>query len=438
MIIKFELPVYSCETTYLKIAYINMVSLSYGLFFLIYSTLPKYGSSNNCPVHCSCGVHATEYIVDCSSSNLHHFPDLSNITAKIRRLVLNDNNIKDIQIRRQKKRQYMWALWLDGNLIESLPGQLLGVMFPSLTTLSAKRNKFVHIGRYFFSDLLNLKILDLKENQITSIDKFAFRNLFKLNHLYLSYNKLGVVLPEWFVDLSSLNNIDLSHNNIKWIPSDLVWPLTLHTIRLSHNKLSLFPPLPNDVRRNEGWIYDVRYNPLFCGCKHPAFDTIPHFPNTCNMQFQCWNGFNSFDPVLCLRNKTLSTKQHSLLASLQTKQLCEPPNNVSVTVEYLRDGNLMIARCAANGFPSPKIQMNSSSGKIFEFLETHKNGGKIVLAKMSITVFSCEAVNYFGRSIKKFDPESTTSTSFVSYQMSNEVSHKTAEIEPKGKLIYLI
>ena len=57
---------------------------------------------------------------------------------------------------------------------------------------------------------------------------------------------------------------------------------------------------------------------------------------------------------------------------------------------------------------------------------------------MSVTVLSCEAVNYFGRSIKMFHPESMSSTSYASYQMSNEVSRITAETEQKGKVIYFI
>ena len=376
--------------------------------------------NNSCPVRCTCDIQATEYIVDCTASNLNHLPDLSKITTEIHRLRLSNNKIKDIQFSRKQKRSHLWALWLDGNIISELSGRLLAETYPYLTLLNIRSNKIVHIGRHFFTGLWNLKTLDLEKNQIKSINRVAFNNLSNLDHLYLSHNRLQEVLPEWFDNLTSLNLLDLSYNNIKRIPSGLIWPVTLHTIRLSNNNLSLFAPLPSTrLIKNERWTYDIRENPLFCGCKQPSLaQTIPNPQGSCKIQFQCHIGltFKSFNPKLCKQNESISSLQHSFLSDLQSQKVCEPPNNMSLTI-HLTDDTLMIAKCVAYGYPSPRVQIASSSGDIANSFEEENHISTIFLGPVPIASWSCEAENLLGRLIKKFDPSSVTSNVYAAQEI---------------------
>ena len=382
------------------------------LFILLNLTNFTNSFDNNCPAKCTCDIQATEYTVDCSDSNLQHLPDLSNITKEIHRLRLRNNKVKDIWISKTQTKYHLWALWLDGNLISELPGRLLAEKYPDLTLLSVNSNKIVQITKHFFINLYNLKTLYLEQNNIESINHRAFSNLSHLNHLYLSHNRLQEVLPEWFGNLTSLNLLDLSYNNINWIPTDLIWPATLHTIRLSNNNLSLFAPLPNTkLIRHERWTYDITDNPLFCGCKQPSLpQKILDPQGCCKIQFQCQIGlkFLSVNPKLCKQNESISTVQHSFLFDLQSQKMCEAPNNMSLTM-HLTDGDLMIAKCVAHGYPSPKIQIVSSSGYIANSFESENSISTIFLGPIPITSWYCEAENLLGRLISRHDPSSGTS-----------------------------
>ena len=399
------------------LTHISFSAMSLWMYRVIYINLASaiFIPFKNCPTKCTCDMQAAEYTVDCSDCNLKHLPDLTNITEEIHRLRLSKNQIRHIRIpKTHKQRKQLWALWLDGNLISDFPGTRISHIYPDITFLNLKGNEIVNVGEHFFSDLYNLKTLYLEENQISVINPFAFSNLANLKHLYLSYNRLTEILPEWLDNLTSLNLLDLSHNKLKWIPSDLIWPVKLHTIRLSHNNISLFPALPSDyVLTNERWSYDICQNKLFCGCSQPPLPTgISEAFDSCNIQFHCEIGltFKSFHPKLCKQNESISIAQHSFLSDLQSQKMCEPPNNVSLTIHFTSD-KLMIAKCVAYGYPSPRIQIVRSSGEVVDGYEEHNGKSKIFFGPVPIDSLSCETENLLGHLKKTFDPDTMTSVS---------------------------
>ena len=400
--------------------------------FFTFSSLHVSAEFNQtkCPVKCKCDLIATEYVTDCTAANLRNFPDLSNITEEIYQLRLSKNKIKTITLSLSKQQMKLWALWLDNNLISVVPGKVLAKYFPAMTLLNLKSNKIIKITNTFFQGFFSLETLYLDKNYIKNITLLAFDPLANLNRLFLSNNKLVEILPEWLNNLNYLTLLDMSYNEINWIPLDINWPVTLSTLRLSHNNISLFPPLLNEtVLQGNRWIYDIRDNPIFCECNALRFTErilSASGIHMCNILFDC-PSFEAVTTEECKQNESISSQQALFLEGLQDLKTCKPPSNVTLTIHTTK-GNMMIAECVAYGYPTPRIRVFSSSGMMVQSVPGYRLDGevsKVLYGPVPIDSLRCETDNYSGRTIRKFDYGTSPTSVVTTNQWIEEDIKKT-------------
>ncbi|KAM3835987.1 extracellular matrix protein 2 [Diretmus argenteus] len=258
------------------------------------------------------GCQISDVTVMCENAKLTHFPvlDLKNLKS----LSLEGNNINSIPeeafngipnlewINLGKNQltstsiaakafrglKLLRRLYLDGNLLESVPSDLP----PTLQELKINENRLRGIHDNSLQDLSSLVILELEGNLLSegNVDPLAFSPLSQLcylrlgrNHfrtipqglpstlleLYLENNLIEEISDTVFNQTSSLNVVSLRHNRLdetRIAPMAWINHRNLESIDLSHNELYLVPSyLPrslvhlvlvgNNIERIPGFVF---------------------------------------------------------------------------------------------------------------------------------------------------------------------------------------
>ncbi|XP_036067993.1 extracellular matrix protein 2 isoform X2 [Oryzias melastigma] len=258
------------------------------------------------------GCDISDVTMTCENARLAHFPPLS--IPELKSLSLEGNNISSIPaqafngipnlewINLRKNRltsagidadafkglKMLRRLYLDGNLLESVPSDL-----PStLQELKINENRLRAVDETSFQDMSSLMILELEGNLLSegNVDPLAFAPLSQLSYLRLGKNHFRTVpqgLPKSLLELhlennlieeisatvfnqtTNLNVVSLRHNKLdetRIAPMAWINLRNLESIDLSHNEFYLVPSfLPtslvhlvlvgNKIERIPGYVF---------------------------------------------------------------------------------------------------------------------------------------------------------------------------------------
>ncbi|XP_030276551.1 extracellular matrix protein 2 isoform X2 [Sparus aurata] len=258
------------------------------------------------------GCDISDVTVTCDNAKLIHFPPLA--IPELKSLSLEGNSISSIpaeafngipnlewinlkknkltsagiDAKAFKRLKMLRRLYLDGNLLETVPSGLP----PTLQELKINENKLRRIHKNSFRDLSSLVILELEANLLSegNVDPLAFSPLIELSYLRLGRNHFRTVpqgLPMSLLELylennlieeisetvfnqtQSLNVVSLRHNRLdetRIAPMAWFSHRNLESIDLSHNQLYLVPSyLPrslvhlvlvgNNIERIPGYVF---------------------------------------------------------------------------------------------------------------------------------------------------------------------------------------
>ncbi|XP_054453144.1 slit homolog 3 protein [Anoplopoma fimbria] len=166
--------------------------------------------SSSCPDVCTC----TDGVVRCSNRGLHSLP----------RGIPKDTT----------------ELYLEGNMLTSVPKELTG--------------------------LRQLSLVDLSNNSISTLAPFTFNNMTQLATLILSYNQIRCIPVHSFDGLKSLRLLTLHGNDLSTIPEGAFNHLT----SLSHLALGANPLYCNcDLRWLSQWVKAGFKEPGIARCTGP-------------------------------------------------------------------------------------------------------------------------------------------------------------------------
>ncbi|XP_056128755.1 extracellular matrix protein 2 [Lampris incognitus] len=258
------------------------------------------------------GCDVTDVTMTCDNAKLNYFPPLA--MQELKSLSLEGNNISSIpaeafngipnlewinlgknkltsariSAKAFRSLRFLGRLYLDGNLLETIPLNLP----PTLQELKINENKLRVIDQKSFTDLGSLVTLELEGNLLSegTVDPLAFSHLRQLSYLRLGQNHFRTVpqgLPNTLLELylennlieeisdavfnqtTNLNVVSLRHNRLdetRIAPLAWINHRNLESIDLSHNELYLVPsylPRPlvhlvlvgNHIERIPGYVF---------------------------------------------------------------------------------------------------------------------------------------------------------------------------------------
>ena len=360
-------------------------------------------SSIKCPSSCFCGGEEKSTFIDCNQRNLVNFPLFKDISADVYQIYLKNNKIQHLT-HEEGVRSKVWIIDISGNNIENMERNQLGRAFPMLSTLDLSRNKIRVLTSDSFIKLDELNNLNLENNIITSIEETVFDNLDKLHTLDLASNYITVLKFRWFKELHSLNTLSLAHNKIKRIVHwNHGWPGSLKYVHLNNNSIVVIPPVPRHVE-----IFNLTFNPLYCGCKSDTFDMENILNKTlCKVSMKCHSGLGMELHGKC-ENKATSEKVYNLWTKLSKKPNCMKP----VIKEFLlgKDGHgTPQITCVASGFPAPDVTLEHNKTKqrltVSGLLERYTTSVTQLAVKPGLYV--CKAINYVDQAEDKIKVSSS-------------------------------
>ena len=132
--------------------------------------------------------------------NDHSFKGLSNLLY----LNLGYNNIYKISLSAFDELDQLKVLWLDHNLLKSLPDDVFFENQESLEQINLESNQLEFVQKFMLADLENLKQIFLQHNNIDFIHPKAFHSNKQLSRLFLHGNKLTSINKEWIMNLDAL------------------------------------------------------------------------------------------------------------------------------------------------------------------------------------------------------------------------------------------
>ncbi|XP_041837228.1 extracellular matrix protein 2 isoform X2 [Melanotaenia boesemani] len=348
------------------------------------------------------GCDISDVIVTCENAKLTHFPPLS--IPELKSLSLEGNSISSIpagafngipnlewinlkknkltsagiDAKAFKDLKMLRRLYLDGNLLETVPSDLP----PTLQELKISENNLRRIDENSFRDLSSLVILEMEGNVLSegNIDPLAFAPLTQLSYLRLGRNHFRTVpqgLPKSLLELylennvieeisetvfnrtSNLNVVSLRHNKLDETRiAPLAWfnHRNLESIDLSHNELYLVPSfLPkslvhlvlvgNNIERIPGYVFAhmdpgleylyLSYNKLdgegiepesFFGAYHSMVEMCLDHNQLVNVPA----GINEMTNLHFLR------LDHNKIRSIPDEGICDPDHSGEHTLVALR------------------------------------------------------------------------------------------------------
>ncbi|XP_026162385.1 extracellular matrix protein 2 isoform X2 [Mastacembelus armatus] len=348
------------------------------------------------------GCDISDVTVTCENAKLIHFPPLA--ISELKSLSLEGNNISTIpaeafngipnlewinlkknkltsagiDIKAFKGLKMLRRLYLDGNLLETVPPDLP----PTLQELKISENRLRGIGKNSLQGLSSLVILELEGNLLSesNVDPLAFTPLMQLSYLrlgrnhfrtipqglpisllelYLENNQIEEISETVFNQTSSLNVVSLRHNRLdetRIAPMAWINHRTLESLDLSHNELYLVPSyLPrslvhlvlvgNKIERIPGYVFAhmtpgleylyLSYNKLdgegiepesFFGSYHSMVELcLDH-----NQLVTVPSGINEMTNLHFLR------LNNNLIRSITDEGICDPNHSGDSTLVTLR------------------------------------------------------------------------------------------------------
>ncbi|XP_064644659.1 leucine-rich repeat-containing protein 15-like [Lineus longissimus] len=138
--------------------------------------------------HAFLGVADTLEKVSLAECTLSEFPSALAGLANLKRLILSDNRLSEIQTSLLKYKQNLEALYLDDNRFEHVP--------------------------YGIRTLKQLKVLGFSNNEISEIDVNIFYELANLEYLHFQGNQITSMNPVIFTGLNGPMKLDIMSNHV--------------------------------------------------------------------------------------------------------------------------------------------------------------------------------------------------------------------------------
>ncbi|KAJ8270229.1 hypothetical protein GJAV_G00111880 [Gymnothorax javanicus] len=214
------------NTTYIFIAYTNIISLKPGDFDSCAQTLRNVSISYS----------AIAEILDGTFNNTH----------RLEVLTIRGTKVEDIQGELFKNLKALQRLRLDRNNIMTLSQETFRGL-GQLKSLDLSHNSLSTILDGIFDDLENLQELYLSQNHIKDLPAELFSKLHKLQKLYLSRNCISVLPEGIFTNLLALTELSLFGNCLKSLSVGVFGSMPLQKLWLYNNKLTR---LEDDVFQN--------------------------------------------------------------------------------------------------------------------------------------------------------------------------------------------
>ncbi|XP_028263083.1 extracellular matrix protein 2 isoform X1 [Parambassis ranga] len=351
------------------------------------------------------GCDISDVTLTCENAKLTYFPPLT--IPELKSLSLEGNNISSIPaeafngipnlewINLKKNKltsagidpkafkglQMLRRLYLDGNLLETVPSDLPA----TLQELKISENRLRRLDENSFQGLSSLVILELEGNLLSegNTDPLAFTPLIQLSYLRLGRNHFRTIpqgLPRSLLELHlennmieeisetvfnqtrNLNVVSLRHNRLdesRIAPMAWINHRNLESIDLSHNSLYLVPSyLPkslvylvlvgNHIERIPGYVFAhmdpgieylyLSYNKLdgegiepesFFGSYHSMVELcLDH-----NQLITVPSGINEMTNLHFLR------LNNNNIRSIADESICDPDNSGDATLVALRLDN---------------------------------------------------------------------------------------------------
>ncbi|XP_024085373.1 chaoptin-like [Cimex lectularius] len=185
-------------------------------------------------------------------------------------LALDNNSLRSVTQSALYSFRNLQYLNLEGNRLSHIP---IGIFHPSihrdLRDIRLSFNHLISVDPHMFSGLPEVQSIVLSGNQINTIKTNAFRSLPSKLSVILSDNKISTISPRAFNDIATLVRLDLQSNELQdfslsafqnvtapYLPlnlnlsrnqisnlrvADIMRPVCINTIDLTHNRISFVP-----------------------------------------------------------------------------------------------------------------------------------------------------------------------------------------------------
>lgn len=190
----------------------------------------------------------------------------SNLTS-LKILNLENNRIQQITSEDFKYLKGLKELYLSNNSL-NVVGEGIFRNLNNLEILIISGNPIESILPRSFEGLDKLETLDLESCKLREILRKTWQGLYNLKYLKLSYNRLLEFQTKMYSNLPELMRLNLSHNEIGTVERSGIFSLTVHTLDLSYNNITIleydvflehFPKLS---------YLSLEHNPLQCNVRN--------------------------------------------------------------------------------------------------------------------------------------------------------------------------
>lgn len=156
--------------------------------------------------------------------------------------------------------------------MESIEEQAFGNL-STLKRIFLGYNNIQTWRKQWFTNSINIELLDFQSNSITVIPANAFDSFKLLKEINFRNNKLETIEPEAFKGIQRLQIVDLSYNRLKVI-NENVFPslLEIDALMINQNKLNFIAD--NCLRKIKVRKINLHYNPWECRCLEKIYQWI--------------------------------------------------------------------------------------------------------------------------------------------------------------------